>query len=426
MTMFRHALKAHKTFTPKTEKTVLIGGETDFCAERYGFRREINGISPSLCYKKLSPPVSCNKVFFTEYMPLNGLVAFATGNSQIYAWNPADRGSVKYIGMLTADTPCCHVRVVDGVNCNVFISGNQIAAVTPDGAVKPIGMSVKLLSTVMHCGRIFGVDYTDRYMLRWSGYALNDWTEGADGAGYARLNPRLGKLLELFVLDEKIIIVRECGVTALSTLGDARHMRLDVCDKHVLSGIYGNSSVICGGKLWIYTKKGMYVFDGNAFTKAPFDEIMLDYTLEQPKVVDERYVYYSAMKGGVKYLFEYDTETGAGNPFARYCNSQFFTENGAFCFLGSSVGDLLPDMDDPDRFWISKPFTFGAGKTAVLKSLTVEGKGKITVETDCDGRKLYADGAGKFSYSECGRSFTFKVTGNGSVTGMTAEWEVRG
>ena len=362
----------------------------------------------------------------TQCLPMGTKAVFAASDGKLYTWRYLSSGRHVSEGSITESYPSMYSVMHNGSFYSAVVSGNRIALAFPDNKALLYTIPVQLACSVMHCGRVFGVDMNDGLMLRWSGYSIHDWNEGVDGAGYVRLNPDLGKLLDLFVLNEKIVIVRAKGITTISTLGDSRHMRADVCDKHVLPTVYRDSSVICGGQLWIHTQKGMFVYDGSTVTEAPFEHIMSGYVLSHPRVVDDRYIYYSAVKDGVNCLFVYDTQTGAGSPFCKDAYCPFFCEGKGYAFRAKFLGALQDGLDDPDRVWISEPIVYDAQKPAVLKSLTVEGSGDFTIETNCDGRSLYAAGAGKYRYAESGQSFTFKVTGNGSVTSVTAEWEVRG
>lgn len=422
--MNKHVLKTHKPFNSRIEKKVLIGGETDYCAERLGYIKGINGISPALTFKQTPTLIIIANIHMTQCMATGAKAVFAASDGKLYTWKYLTASRHVADGTISEVYPSVHSVIVDGEYYSALVGGNKIALTSSDKKSQVYTIPVQLASSVMHCGRLFGVDLTDGYLLRWSGYSLLNWVEGVDGAGYVKLNPGLGKLLTLHVLGEKIVIVREKGITTISTLGDSRHMRMDVCDKHALPPVYADSSVICRGQLWIYTQNGMYVYDGSTLSVAPFERIMSDYVLSHPRVVEDRYVYYRALKDGVKYLFMYDTETGAGNPFGKNAYCCFFCEDKGYAFRNNVLGSLLPDLADPDRVWVSETFTYDADKPAVLKSLNIEGSGDFTVETDCDGRKLYAEGAGKYRYSESGQSFTFKVTGIGSITSMSAEWEV--
>lgn len=425
--MYRRMQKEHKTYKTQTEQTVIIGGETDYCAERFGFRSDKNGITPSLVYEQLNPVKSFSNVVFADYLPSYGIAAFASRTGLIAVWNPTEQSAVTNAGIASTNYPKVHACVDNGDNIYAVFTGSGVLKITSSGSTKTSSLPVTILGTARHCGRIFGVDATDKYKIRWSGYAINDWTVGADRSGSVNLDLGLGKALNLFELGEKIAIVRDCGITMLSTLGDFRHMRIDIGDKYRLPAVYENASAICGGKLWIYTKSGMYVFDGSAVSEAPFDERMTGYTLVKPIVVEDRYIYYSAtMESGGSCIFEYDTQTGECTPFARGCVCPFFVDKSdGYCFSGKYIGKLINGGDDAYRVWVSRPVTFGAGKTGLLKSVTVEGSGQFTVEIDCDGRKLYATQAGKTNFAEFAESCTFKVTGNGSITSMTAEWEVR-
>lgn len=424
--MVKYALKEHKPFKSETERAEIIGGDTDYCARRFGYRRDTKGISATLTHSRIKPSITAYDVTYAEYLPLYGNVVITSKGNSLYYWNNATRESVKFLTTISNIYPSVHAYTEGDVHCYVVVSGNYLTKFLSDNKTSKKIISTKFLSTVIHCGRLFGCDSVDRYMLKWSGYDIFDWTEGVDGAGTAHLDTRLGKIMGLFVVGEKIAILREFGITVLNTLGDSRHMRMDLSDRFFLPRVYENSSVICGGQLWIMTHEGMYVFNGSTLSKAPYEEYLKDYVLEKPVVVGNRYVYYSAQKGSDKCLFEYDTKIGAGAPFAKGCFCPFFTDDVTYCLNVCYIGELLHDMEDPDREWVSEPFSFGDGRTRVLKGLTVEGSGNINVEIDCDGRKLYVNAAGKTAFSECGESFTFKITGNCSVSSLTAEWEVRG
>lgn len=420
--MIKRTLKSHCGFKSETVEMQIIGGKTDFCAERFGYKRGTDGITPSMGLTAFAPATSFANAQFAEYLPLCRRTVFKSTTGQLAEWRGS--GTVNSLGTLTSNFPSV-LPCYGGGYKYVITSGYSLAKINSDGTAEIVDIPVKLLSSVMHCGRIFSNDVDDRYMLRWSGYDFGDWTEKVDGAGHVRLKPRLGRVLNLFVIGEKIAAVREYGITLMSTLGDFRHMRVELGETRRLPRVYENGSAICGGQLWIYTRGGMFVFDGNNLTKAPFDTNMLGYSLTNPEVLDERYIYYSATRGSQTCLFEYDTETGAGTPFADGCKCMFFTVDGGYCFNGSALYRLSYGVSDANRRWVSEAVDPCAGKSKTLKGVLVEGSGDVAVEIDCDGRKVHADGVGRTNFSECGRKFTFKVTGEGSVTALTAEWEVR-
>lgn len=424
--MYKNSLKTHKTFKSRTEKTVIIGGGTDYCAERYGYKRETNGITPLPNFRRYARTIRYNGITNTEFLPPCHRVLFTTVSGNMYGWNSITRENPISMGAISPECyPRVHCYLDDETNFYAVVGGKKITTINVNSLIDNVNMPNAVTDSVLHCGRVFAIDATDSFMLRWSGYGLSDWTEGLDRAGHLRLKAGLGKLLNLFVLGEKIVIVRELGITVLSTLGDSRHMRPDISDKYRLPRVFANTSAICGGQLWIYTQKGMYAFDGSTATKMPFDEIMRGYTLEGPKT-DDRYIHYNASKDGSRYLFIYDTQTGACSPYSKGCSHRFCIDDEEYCFNGTLLSELLPEVTDANRVWISKPFTFGEGEWRTLKSLKVAGSGQFKVEIDCDGRKLYVNDVGKFNYAESGQRFIFKVTGDCAITELTSEWEVRG
>ena len=423
--MNKYALKTHKPFGSRIEKKVIIGGETDFCTRRFGYYQGENGLTPATVNKMVPALIFIDKIIMTYWMPACDKAVFATSDGKLYTWKYKTNERATQEGTLTENTPTAHSVIIDGEYYCAVVSGNKIGLVSDKKSAQILTIPVQLAHTVMFCGRLFGIDLTDGYMLRWSGYSLQDWTEGVDGAGYVRLNPGLGKLLNLFVLGDKIVIVRENGLTTVTTLGDSRHMRAYLCDKHDLRSVCVDGSVICGGKLWINTENGIYVYDGNTLTKAPFEDIMSKYVLSNPKSFGNKYIYYDAKNGGTECIMMYDTETGACTPCSMGCYCPFLCGNQMYAFANKILVTLESEMNDSNRIWLSRPFVFDEKEHAVLKSLTVEGSGNFTVEADFGGCKIRNTGAGIYRFSECGQSFTFKVTGLGTVTSMIAEWEVR-
>lgn len=424
--MLKRLSKAHAKFKSVREKIEIIGGETDFCAERYGFQCNNGGIEPSYYMQKYVPSALCYGTEYAQTLALcDGVAMYAGAESKFYVWRP--RVSARPLALMSfkPGNYYFHHYVYDGKNVEIIIRDTKATIISNDLKMQTKTLGKSLSDAVFHCGRIFGIDSTDKYVIRWSGYSIDDWTEGIDGAGYLRLDTGFGKLLNLYVLNEKIIALRESGLNVISVLGYARHMRMNVEYKFGIPTPVEGNSIILRGHLWICTAKGLYVFDGSEVKKAPFDPIMrqYEYKLGKPQASDGRYIYYTTAKGSDAYLYKYDTETGGGTLFGKGCRVYFEESGNAYCFKGNNVYQILPGGNDLDCVWTSKPFTF-EGRTRVLKSLNVEGGGDPQVEINCDGRIVNAAGTGKHCLCESGKSFTFTVAGNCSVSSMTAEWEV--
>lgn len=422
--MIKRVAKRHKDFKNQTVITQIIGGKDDYCAERFAYKRETDGISPSMAFTSLATAAPFEYFHFARYFPLCGVNVIISKYGQFAEWSAAEPAKIVTKSAMSVNYPNAFPCIYKGEYVVAVVGGYSVVRVKTDGSVENTNAIVRVTSPAMHCGRVFGVDLFDKYKVRWSGYDITDWVELGDRSGYICLTPSLGKALDVHSYGGKVVVVRDFGLTVISTLGDFRHMRTEAGDTFRLPEVYANSSAICGGKLWIYTKSGMFVFDGATLTEAPFDGIMFDYVLSKPEVVDERYIYYTATKDDKNCLFEYDTLTGAGNPFADGCRVQFFGAEGAHCFRNNSIGSLNYGLEDDKRKWISKEIDLGVTARKTLKNITVTGSGNINITVDYDGNKLRSVGAGKKPLNVRGSKFTFTVTGNCKINGLTAEWEV--
>lgn len=419
-----YSLKRHGAYRTKTVKTAIIGGETDYCAERFGYKKEKKGISATKYYEQVTPLTQYPNVIFAEHLPAFNYCVFSASNGDMAAWYSENSPALRKMVIITNSYPVLFSDIVNTTNMYIAVSGSCMAKISPAGIAVRVNNQVRLIHAVFHCGRVFASDYYDRFMVRWSGDSFSDWKELPGRAGNLRLYNGLGKVLNLFEIGEKIAVVREYGVTVISVLGDCRHIRVEPGDCYRLPKVYENGSAICRGQIYIYTMDGMYVFNGSSVFKAPFEDIFLPYVLEKPKVVGERFLYYMARLGEEKCLFEYDVETGSGAPFAKGAQCPFFIDGKGYCFNGSVLCRLTQNEDEPDRVWVSRPFDFNTSAPKTLKSVTVAGDGGVVLEIDCDGRKLVAEGTGKTVFCARGEKFVFKVKGNCVITELTAEWEV--
>lgn len=61
--MIAHAKRAHLTLSTTVKKTVIIGGEEDFCAERCGYKQDKSGIEAYFAPVPVTPsynlPIFC-------------------------------------------------------------------------------------------------------------------------------------------------------------------------------------------------------------------------------------------------------------------------------------------------------------------------------------------------------------------------------
>lgn len=121
-------------------------------------------------------------------------------------------------------------------------------------------------------GRVFAIDVSDRYKLRWSGEkGIFDWEEKIDGAGWLYTDIELGEINNLAVFKDDIAVIKQHGITLINVGGAPEDFKETVT---VLTPpIYQNCSVVCGNKLYFYTSNGLYTFNGTAVEKVNIDGV---------------------------------------------------------------------------------------------------------------------------------------------------------
>lgn len=142
---------------------------------------------------------------------------------------------------------------------------NEVRCVFYDGSTVTTNIhgGKRLSCAVMHCGRLFGADSNDGYLLRWSGEdGVLDWYESISGAGWGYLRPECGRILNLLPYGEKIAAVREFGVSEISAYGTPENFKLSVGESF-FAGICKNSAASVGGKIYFLTGAGLCSYSGN-------------------------------------------------------------------------------------------------------------------------------------------------------------------
>ncbi|MCI8368621.1 MAG: hypothetical protein HFJ81_03225 [Clostridia bacterium] len=422
--MIAHAKRAHLTLSTTVKKTVIIGGEEDFCAERCGYKQDKSGIEAYFAPVPVTPSYMVYKVKFADFLPALGFTIVINGYGQFYKWNTTEFTTLKAYGVLSSSKPIIASCVVDDKISYAVFSNNRMGIFNPDGHTTAYTDN-RVLCGAWHYGRIFARDYNDPYLLRWSSYDVKDWTEGADKGGRIRLAPLGGEVCNILSQDEKLLIVRRYGISVMRALGDARHFRLEPDVSVSLPSVIDNTSVICRGQLYVFTKNGLFCIDGQTVREAPLGVCGNGFTATAARAYDDRYIYIDGVCGGVNTLLEYDVTTGNCTRFADGCSLLFYTDEGLYCFRDTTLCQLEKGVADVNRKWVSAPFRFAAGKGAALRRITFEGEGGSALTVNCGGRVRRVESYGTHRIDETAESFTFEVNGTGKVSRLVAEWEER-
>ena len=403
----------------------LIGGEGEFCAERFGFRQDKNGLVAGYAPIKVEPAASVASAVAAKGLSAFGYNLLISKLGQLFKWNTSEFTAVKSIGVLSNVAPFIIPCTYGGENVYAVFSGKKLGILRESGLTQST-LPYKLHCGTMQCGRVFARDFDDPYLVRWSGTDIKDWACGIDGGGYVRVPPEGGEITGMAVFGEKTALVRKYGITVLRAFGDARHFRMEKTDHSALPEVFGGTAVVCAGRLWLYTAEGIYVYDGSSLTLANggSDETGgKDYTCVGAAAFGNRYIFYSCVKGSTKFILEYDTRDNVLTPCADGCGTVFDDGKIPYCFSGNALTRLLSGGDDPNRVWISKPVDLGTPYPKTLKSISADGEGDIRITVSCGGRERSA-GLGYTAIAERGTSFTFTVKGSGKLESLRAEWEV--
>ena len=168
---------------------------------------------------------------------------------------------------LVANNPSV-VEMHVGATTQAYVIGDTEYYCLGTGTFKPFEGEAH--SCILKNGRIFGIDVFNPYKIKWSGEGgIDDWEEGISGAGWTTVQYDYGEILNLIVYKDKIVALREHGLTFFSAYGTPENYKLNYFESK-LPKIYKNTAAVVGTKLAFYTEDGLYFYDGNGVEKFAF------------------------------------------------------------------------------------------------------------------------------------------------------------
>lgn len=152
-----------------------------------------------------------------------------------------------------------------------YVIGGDKGLKITDTAISEFSHAYGIVKGVIKNGRIFAVDDTDGYTIRWSGPdSPDDWAESSYGAGCVHLNRDKGKICALVVFKDEIAVLCERGLAALTVHGTPENFKL-VYLGAVLPQVYGRTAAVVCNKLVFFAGDGLYAFDGTDAEEINFD-----------------------------------------------------------------------------------------------------------------------------------------------------------
>lgn len=284
--------------------------------------------------------------------------------------------------------------------------------------------TVGFYTGVMHNGRLFARDLTDGFKIRWSGRDFDDFSSGIGASGYVILSPEGGRVIAMFSFGDKLIAVRERGITEIRALGDPQHFKVDQTASFMTAdGIIADTCAVCGGELLFCTQSGIFAYDGNAVKRLNLS-IGADICACKCAAAcgDKYFVVCNSAKLGEGKLYVYSAGEGDG----------YYAEIPAVCAVGGSElyvfngqGTYRMKPDGGRGEWRSKAVDFGNAGVKLLKEVVLDCEGNITLGIEGGGVSRTFKGRGRKSVKLAGRSFTFKLYGSGKIFSLEAVAEVK-
>ena len=405
--------------------TDIFDGTDKLCAERFGFKTA-GGKTASHLAANFDKAVAIVKdLTYAKGLSTIDSAVFANATGQYYKWSE-EEGLLYDIGKFGSEKPFAVEAHSDNRPVGLVFGEKRVGILHPPEDVK-LGIAYGLYCGAFHYGRVFARDFDDPYLIRWSAHDVTDWTQGSDKGGSIRLDSFGGRVLDVLSFGKELLIVRDNALCIMHASGDEREFSVEQSAAHNLPVVTPYSAVICGGQLWFHTTEGLYSYNGKTLSCKPLPGYRSDYRVRQAASVGCRYIYldlYDPANESTRFLLEYDLQEDVFTFFGNDCHHVFEVCDGVYVFRRNTSFKMEKGILNADYFWRSKKTDFGTGKCKTLKRLIAEGEGNLTFEIDCDGRKHTVAGFGSIAVGERAHCFEFTVKGAGSLTRLSAEWEV--
>lgn len=314
----------------------------------------------------------------------------------------------------------------DGQPVSVAFYGKS-RAVFNGATVTPITAQYSFYTGAMHCGRFFGRDYSDAFLIRWSADGVFDWTTGIYGSGHVYLPPEGGEVIRLVSMGERLIAVRRRGVTVINAYGDPQHFSVKATAEYaVADGIIEDTCAVCDGKLFFCTRSGIYAFDGDGVKKLENGgKSDISSPVSAVAYGDKYYLICSGAALGEGLLYIYDASAKSG----------YFTDikPDVMCVMNDGVyvikDTVAYRLDYATRQTRGYLFTgqcdFGSSGVKYLREIYVEGDSDVRVEVTGGSIVRTFTGCGRHRVGMAAPSFSFAASAYGRLDKLIATAEVK-
>ena len=420
---------SHRTsLRTDVERRQIIGGSADNSLLSVGYVQTDDGIRAMPSPVLSSPSVGMFSPYRLEHMNEPGATLYVNKYGQLYSLTLDDsRTKSKLIDQIPTGQFFTGLMYVNNNYTMAVGSGDTVLLIRNNSYYATYTLPRYLQCGCLHCGRLFGRDRSEPYTVRWSTTtSLVDWSESPDGAGYIVLDLHYGEIMGMYELGDKIIILRQHGITVLRALGDTRNFSVDaVMGCEISVPVENPFAVVCRGKLFFSTAEAIYSFDGSALERIVPERREKLSGFANPQCYEDRYLYFECVTAAEEnYILEYDLDTGRTGLFCKDCNMFWRDKLGVHCFKNNVLYSTLYGNDDSTYLWQSEEYDLGTDEVKTLRQISVGGDGQMSVTVTADGVSRTFSGTGMKRVMLRGRKFSFSVSGNADVRDLSAEWEV--
>lgn len=417
--------KSTKKYASEIKSFCLVG-EGDEYAD-YGFNIVKKGSGYERCIGAVRETLygSCPREPVITYYSHATSSLFMVTSSIAFAFNTATTQKFKAITTKVAPSPFFVDAYVDGKWVTVYFCGKNRLVYDGDAATESQGER-EYFTGVMHCGRLFARDYNDPLKIWWTASGALDETEGIYGGGYTVLTSEGGDVVRLVSFGEKLIAVRQYGITVIRAYGEPQHYKVEPTAEYLVSdGIVGETCAVCAGKLFFATKSGIYAFDGGEITKVENPEqSRLSAPVRAVACADTYYLVCMDSFLGGNVIFGYDAVGKVGWIMNVSPSGLFNAEGDAYLVYGTGVYKIAA-TDTSRGYWRSKELDFGTPSVKYLRRLYIEGDADVNSTILCGGTSREITGNGWQTVNMYAASFRFIFGAYSKLTRVVAEVEVR-
>ncbi len=361
-----------------------LAGEDGACGVLYGLKATARGLEPrwsAVQTQTSGAPQAAAGGCLTS----SGNLYLYDGEGVVYRSTGA-AGNFYPVATGLSDLPFFAECQEDGEDF-LLISDGTVARVARENIVENDELA-SVTGGVVHYSRLFGIDRDDKRLIRWSRAGdVHDWEQSLSGGGYVRLDGRRGDVKRLLTYDNKLIAVREYGLTVLRIYGDAENFKVDCTDTDT-DGIVAPTAAVCAGKLYFFTQSGLYCYDGTDIESFSPDGLC-GFSLPRC-AAGFGGAYFAAGKLDGEDVIACIEEDGVC--YLKYRADCIFSA-GRLLFYGDGLYEIVPQAGD--GAWDSGPADLGCTGVKYLSELIVEGCADL-LEVSCGGRVRQFTGA-------CGR-----------------------